>query len=29
MATESGFPRTAYAWHRHPLGTEYTEVYQK
>lgn len=26
---ESGFPRSAYAWHRHPLGTEYTEIYQK
>jgi hypothetical protein len=26
---ESGFPQHAYAWHRHPLGTEYTEVYQK
>lgn len=26
---ESGFPRNAYAWHRHPLGTEYTEIYQK
>jgi hypothetical protein len=26
---ETGFPRSAYAWHRHPLGTEYTEIYQK
>lgn len=26
---ESGYPRSAYAWHRHPLGTEYTEIYQK
>jgi hypothetical protein len=26
---ESGFPQSAYAWHRHPLGTEYTEIYQK
>lgn len=26
---ESGYPQSAYAWHRHPLGTEYTEVYQK
>lgn len=26
---ESGFPQTAYAWHRHPLGNEYTEIYQK
>ena len=24
---ESGFPQTAYAWHRHPLGNEYTELY--
>jgi hypothetical protein len=24
---ESGFPRAAYAWHRHPFGTEYTEIY--
>jgi hypothetical protein len=26
---ESGYPQSAYAWHRHPLGTEYTEIYQK
>ena len=26
---ESGFHQTAYVWHRHPLGTEYTEIYQK
>jgi len=26
---ESGYPRAAYAWHRHPLGTEYTEIYQR
>jgi hypothetical protein len=26
---EGGFPQTAYAWHRHPLGTEYTELYQR
>jgi hypothetical protein len=26
---DSGFPQHAYAWHRHPLGTEYTEIYQK
>jgi hypothetical protein len=26
---EGGFPQSAYAWHRHPLGTEYTEIYQK
>lgn len=25
---ESGFPQAAYTWHRHPLGTEYTEIYQ-
>lgn len=25
---ESGFPRTAYAWHRHPFGTEYTELFE-
>jgi hypothetical protein len=26
---ESGYPQSSYAWHRHPLGTEYTEIYQK
>ena len=26
---DSGYPRAAYVWHRHPLGTEYTEIYQK
>ncbi|MFO0589980.1 MAG: hypothetical protein U0441_20730 [Polyangiaceae bacterium] len=26
---EAGFPQSAYVWHRHPLGTEYTEIYQK
>jgi len=26
---ESGFPQSAYVWHRHPLGTEYTEIYSK
>jgi hypothetical protein len=26
---ENGYPQSAYAWHRHPLGTEYTEIYQK
>lgn len=26
---ESGYPQSAYAWHRHPLGTEYTEIFQK
>lgn len=25
---DSGFPAAAYTWHRHPLGTEYTEIYQ-
>lgn len=24
---ENGFPQTAYVWHRHPLGNEYTEIY--
>ncbi len=26
---DNGFPQHAYTWHRHPLGTEYTEIYQK
>jgi hypothetical protein len=26
---ENGFPQQAYVWHRHPLGNEYTEIYQK
>ncbi|HZF49075.1 MAG TPA: hypothetical protein VE093_10530 [Polyangiaceae bacterium] len=26
---ESGFPRTAYVWHRHPMGNAYTEIYQR
>ena len=26
---ESGYPQSAYVWHRHPLGNEYTEIYQK
>jgi hypothetical protein len=26
---ENGYPQTAYAWHRHPFGTEYTEIFQK
>lgn len=26
---DNGFPHSAYVWHRHPLGTEYTEIYQK
>lgn len=26
---EGGFPQTAYVWHRHPLGNEYTEIYQQ
>jgi hypothetical protein len=25
---ENGFPQSAYVWHRHPMGTEYTEIYQ-
>lgn len=25
---ENGFPQSAYAWHRHPLRNEYTEIYQ-
>lgn len=26
---ENGFPQSAYVWHRHPLGNEYTEIYQQ
>lgn len=26
---EGGYPQSAYVWHRHPLGSEYTEIYQK
>ena len=26
---ETGFPQSAYVCHGHPLGTEYTEIYQK
>jgi len=26
---EAGMPRTAYVWHRHPFGSEYTEIYEK
>ena len=26
---DNGFPQQAYVWHRHPLGTEYTEIFQK
>ena len=26
---ENGYPQASYAWHRHPLGTEYTEIFQK
>ncbi len=26
---ESGFPQQGFLWHRHPLGTEYTEIYQQ
>lgn len=25
---DAGFHQTSYVWHRHPLGTEYTEIYQ-
>jgi len=25
---ETGFPQAAYAWHRHPFGTEYTEIFE-
>lgn len=25
---DNGFPQSAYTWHRHPLGNEYTEIYQ-
>ena len=25
---ESGFPQRAQAWHRHPFGTEYTEIFE-
>lgn len=25
---ETGFPQTAYLWHRHPFGTEYTEIFE-
>jgi hypothetical protein len=25
---ESGFPQRIQAWHRHPFGTEYTEIYE-
>lgn len=24
---QNGFPRHEYAWHNHPFGTEYTELY--
>ena len=26
---DSGYHQTSYVWHKHPLGTEYTEIYQK
>ena len=29
LSDETGFPQSAYVYHRHPLGTEYTEIYQK
>lgn len=25
---ESGFPQRVHAWHRHPFGTEYTELWE-
>lgn len=25
---ETGFPQAIQAWHRHPFGTEYTELYE-
>ena len=25
---ESGFPQRIHAWHRHPFGTEYSELYE-
>ena len=25
---ETGFPQAAYLWHRHPFGTEYTEIFE-
>lgn len=25
---ESGFPQKIQAWHRHPFGTEYTELFE-
>jgi hypothetical protein len=25
---ESGFPQRLQAWHRHPFGTEYAEIYE-
>jgi hypothetical protein len=26
---ETGYPQQGTAWHRHPLGTEYTEIFQQ
>lgn len=26
---DNGYHQTAVAWHRHPLGTEYTEIFQQ
>lgn len=26
---ESGMPRNGYVWHRHPFGTEYTEIFER
>jgi hypothetical protein len=28
-ADENGFPQHAFVYHRHPLGTEYTEIFEK
>ena len=25
---ENGMPQAAYLWHRHPFGTEYTEIFE-
>jgi len=26
---EAGMPQTAYLWHRHPFGSEYTEIFER
>jgi hypothetical protein len=28
-ADDNGFPQHAFVYHRHPLGTEYTEIFEK